>query len=127
MIYLFEYKMKNHHHLCVYIFCAYLFRAIQEFAADFSMLTQKLRERYDPDVKQWSDKYCGQYYEFIQQYLWNPSDLQREISTLKEQDDKLQTENRDIKEQLKQEKQRRQKTFTIKGTEAIYIKRRQVQ
>ena len=57
------------------------------------MLTQKLRERYsyDPDVKQWSHKYCGQYYGLIQQYLWNPSDLQTEFSSLKAQNDKLQT------------------------------------
>ena len=49
------------------------------------MLTQKLRERYsyDPDVKQWNDKYCGQYYGLIEQYLWTPSDLQREFSHLK--------------------------------------------
>ena len=86
------------------------------------MLTQKLRERYsyDPDVKQWNDKYCGQYYELIQQYLWNPSDLQREISTLKEQNDKLQTENRDIKEQLKQEKQ---KILKLKKTKNVHHQR----
>ena len=38
--------------------------------------------------------------------MWNPLDLQREFSTLKEQNEKLQTENRDIKEQLKHEKQK---------------------
>ena len=71
--------------MCVYLFCVYLFRAIQEFAADLDMLAQILKARYsyDPDVKQWSDKYCGQYYGLIQQYLWNLSDLQREFSSLK--------------------------------------------
>ena len=87
-----EYKMKTII-ICVYLFCVCLFRAIQEFAADLDILTQKLRERYsyDLDVKQWSDKYFGHYYGLIQQYLWNPSGLQRKISSLKEQNDKLQT------------------------------------
>ena len=81
----------------------YLFREIHELSADLDVLTQILSDRYsnDPDVGQWIAKYSGIYYGRIQQYLWNSSDLQREFSTLKEQYEKLKTENDDLRKQLR--------------------------
>ena len=91
------------------------------------MLTQLLSDRYsnDPDVGQWIAKYSGMYYGGIQQYLWNPSDLQREFSTLKEQYEKLKTENDDLRKQLRRQQnpmQKKQRPSTSKTQKAASSK-----
>ena len=92
------------------------------------MLTQLLSERYsnDPDVGQWIAKYSGIYYRRIQQYLWNPSDLHREFSTLKEQYEKLKTENDDLRKQLRRQQNpmpKKQRSSTSKTQKAASSKK----
>ena len=75
---------------------------------------------------QWIAKYSGIYYGRIQQYLWNPSDLQREFSTLKEQYEKLKTENDDLRKQLRRQQNpmpKKQRPSTSKTQKAATSKK----
>ena len=105
------------------------FRSIQAVAKDIDTLTCLLRERYpdDTDLKLWINVYCEKHYPVLEDYIRNPSELQREYNKLKEELKSIQTRYIQLQEDYKslQEKLKttKQSSSTPRQTQYDIIKK----